>query len=439
MRNSIFHFDFLKQKNLFLCFFIAIGIYAIGQTSQQLKQKKDNLQAEMQKLKKEIAEMESLIKATSAKKQQNVQLLNNLKQNIKKREAQIAAYSTQVKSIENDILSTQQTINTKEDEVDQAKTDYARLIRDSYRRKLFQNDLNFVLEASNYNDAVTRYTFMKTIANARKSQAKGIEEKIVLLENEKEGLEKSRLITEELLHKQAAQKAKLESEKNLTNQEIAKLSDKEKKIRAGIVQKNKAAQDLNNKIDRIIQQEIALAKKRAIEAAHKKATEEAKKNNQPVKPVIEDNADESYLSPKEMALSQDFVSNKGKLPWPVAKGNIVSYFGKREHATIKGVYVENNGIDIKSAEGSSARALFDGVVVSVFSMPTTQTCIIVKHGDFFTVYSNIEEATVKANDKITTKQSLGKLYKDPEDNSTKVHLEIWHGKEKLNPSTWIAN
>jgi hypothetical protein len=124
---------------------------------------------------------------------------------------------------------------------------------------------------------------------------------------------------------------------------------------------------------------------------------------------------------------------------PVAHGAIVSYFGRHEHPTLKGVVTENNGIDIKAADGATGRAIFNGVVVSVFTLPTTQTCIIIKHGEYFSVYSNVASAAVKANDKVTTRANLGTLYQDKSDSQTKIHLEIWRGKDKLNPSDWIGN
>ncbi len=117
---------------------------------------------------------------------------------------------------------------------------------------------------------------------------------------------------------------------------------------------------------------------------------------------------------------------------------MISSFGKQAHPTLKDVIIENNGIDIKTTDGSEARAVFGGTVVSIFSLPTTQTCIIVKHGEYFTVYSNIDQASVHVGDKITTKQSIGKLHTDSEENLTKVHLEIWRGKEKLNPQLWLS-
>ena len=145
------------------------------------------------------------------------------------------------------------------------------------------------------------------------------------------------------------------------------------------------------------------------------------------------------MTPADQALSKDFAGNMGKLPWPVERGNIIGQFGKHEHPVLKGVMIENNGVDIKATAGADARAVFGGTVVSVFFLPTTQNCIIVKHGEYFTVYSNIETVSVKPGDVLVTKQSLGKLHTDKTEGLTKVHLEIWKGKDKTDPEQWLAS
>jgi septal ring factor EnvC (AmiA/AmiB activator) len=210
------------------------------------------------------------------------------------------------------------------------------------------------------------------------------------------------------------------------------LQDKEKRLRQEVAKKNKAAQQLNNKIQAIIEEEIKQAKRKAEEAARRRhvttTTVSVSKKTHETMP----------LTPAEQALSNDFSNNKGRLPWPVERGHIIAQFGTHEHPLIKGVMVENNGVDIKTAPGSDARAIFGGLVVSVFYMPTTQNCIIVKHGEYFTVYSNIETALVKPNQIITTKQVIGKLHTDKSEDLTKVHLEIWKGKDKMDPEAWLS-
>ena len=201
-------------------------------------------------------------------------------------------------------------------------------------------------------------------------------------------------------------------------------------LRKKIEQKNRAAQALNNRIKKIIEEEIRLAKKKAEEEERRQRELAARKG------IIRKAPENLELTPEEIELSRNFSNNRGKLPWPVAKGYIISPFGRHEHPALKGVMVENNGVDIKTENGADARALFGGTVVSVFYLPTTQNCVIIKHGEYFSVYSNIETVSVQPNQLVGVKHSLGKLY--TEDDVTKVHLEIWKGKEKMNPEWWLA-
>jgi septal ring factor EnvC (AmiA/AmiB activator) len=271
------------------------------------------------------------------------------------------------------------------------------------------------------------------IADYRRGQAKTIQKAIGELEVKKEDLQENKHEKENLLVKQTAQKEELESERKEKDAAVALLLEKEKKLRKTQQEKNKAAAQLNNRIQAIIEDEIRQARKKAEEAA--------KRNPGTTKDVaIKKGSNETMpLTPAEQSLSKDFSNNQGKLPWPVLRGHIVSVFGKHEHPLLKGVMVENNGVDIKTEAGAEARAVFGGTVVSIFFLPTTQNCVIVKHGEFFTVYSNIENITVKTGQALTTKQTLGKLHVDKTEDVTKVHLEIWKGKDKLDPQGWLAN
>ena len=428
---------FFRLLIAFLLLIFINGSSAFAQTSQQIKAKKEKLQSEMTSLKNEIAKIELLMKKTTKQKAQNLEQLKKLKQKIKNQEGQIAQFNEQISKIEGNISTTQNEINTKDKQVDVLKKDYATMLQKTYSNIVLQNKLQFVLRASSFNAAIVKVGYMRQLAVHRKKEAKLVEQNILALIDQKTGLEKTKVEKEMLLKKQALEKQKLVAESNTTNQTIAQLGEKEEKIRKLIEQKNQAARDLNNKIERIIKYEIDMARKRAEEVARKKAIELAKKTNTEPKPVVIAK-NEVLLTPKEVALSNDFVGNKGRLPWPVASGNIIGRFGRQEHPTLKGVFIENNGIDLKTNAGGNARAILDGVVVSIFTLPTTQTCIIIKHGDYYSVYSNIATPAVSANQTVSTKQNLGTLYNDPNENVTKVHLEIWKGKDKLNPIEWIT-
>lgn len=398
-----------------------------------VKQKKEQLQQQMKKLQDEIKLIEAAIKSNSAKKQKNMSEVLSLQAKIKSRENLIGNINNQIGDLDQTIDRTAEEIAVKAAEVEKMKKEYASMLQKSYGNITLQNQTAFLLSSQSFYDALRRYNYLLKIADYRRGQAKAIQVSIDDLTVKKEVLEENKEQKETLLQKQTAQKAALETEKKEKDAAVAQLLEKEKKLRSTQAEKNKAAAQLNNRIQAIIEDEIRQARK--------KAEEEARRSGITTKsvPVKKGTTETMPLTPAEQALSNDFNNNKGKLPWPVVRGHVVSNFGKHEHPVLKGVLIENNGVDIKTETGADARAVFGGVVSSVFFLPTYQNCVMVKHGEFFTVYSGIETVTVKPNQTITTKQSLGKLHTDKNEDLTKVHLEIWKGKDKMDPASWLAN
>ena len=138
-------------------------------------------------------------------------------------------------------------------------------------------------------------------------------------------------------------------------------------------------------------------------------------------------------------MTNNFVENKGKLPWPSEKGIISSTFGEHKHPVLKKVNVRNNGIDILTNKGEMVRAIFNGTVISVRAISNTNTAIIIRHGEYFTVYSNLDKIFVKRGDKVQVKQEIGTVFTNPSDSKTELHFEIWKGRSLLNPIYWIVN
>ncbi len=404
-------------------------ILSISNTTAQtsaMDKRKDQLEKQVLQLKKDIAIMERAIQVTSNKKKLTEKEVAALRASIDKKNKQIGSFKNEINSFKKDIEKTSVEIDQKVSTVTYLKEKYAKLLNEIYKTMVADKAAVPILFPDN-----TRFihkNYLRIISNYRLSQAGEIRKTIVTLEGKKSKLEISKNVAEVKLKKEDQLKAELDKERKKKDQEISTLSQKEEKIKKQIEAKNKAAQKLNASIQRIIEEQIRLAKAKA-------------EKNKPVNTTTTktENKAEAYLTPKEVELSRDFASNQGRLPWPVAKGNITSYFGRHEHPTLKGVYIENNGVDFKTEPGASARAVFDGNVISIFYLPTTQNCVIVKHGEYFSVYSNIANPSVKVGDNVSTKQTLGQAYTDSEEKSTKVHLEIWKGKDKINPSLWLSN
>ncbi|MFM2307601.1 MAG: hypothetical protein RLZZ367_2270 [Bacteroidota bacterium] len=404
---------------------------------QSSKLKKEQLQQQMKKLQDEIKSIEAAIKTNSVKKEKSMSEILSLQAKIKSREGLISNINNQIGDLDETIDKTEVEITVKASEVEKMKAEYAEMLRKSYQNQHLQNQVVFLLSSPSFYDAIRRYNYLLKIAEYRRNQALAIQKSIGELQVIKDDLQENKQEKESLLQRQTAQKRELENEKKEKDQAVAQLMEKEKKLRKAQQEKSKAAAALNNRIQSIIEEEIRLARKKAEEAA-KRNGGNATGTTKDVA-VKKGSTETMPLTPAEQALSKDFSNNRGKLPWPVVRGHVVSNFGKHEHPLLKGVVVENNGVDIKTEAGSDARSVFGGTVVSVFFLPTTQNCVIVKHGEYFTVYSNIETVTVKTGQTLTTKQSLGKLHTDKGEDLTKVHLEIWKGKDKMDPSQWLAN
>lgn len=411
---------------LFLVLLSFTSLLAFPQGS--LKQKKDQLQTQMEKLQNEIKLIEAAIKKTSDKKQKGLSEILSLQAKIRSREKLIKNINDQIGDLDQTIGQTSDEISAQNAQVEKMKADYANMLRKSYENLTLRNEVVFVLSSTSFFEGLRRYNYLLTIAEYRRNQAKAIQESINKLQDRKNDLQQTKDEKVGLLQKQSNQKSVLEKEKSEKNTAVNQLQEKEKKLRKQVEAKNAAARKLNDRIQAIIEEEIRLARKKAEEEAKKKAA-----NGTVVKPGA------MPMTPEEQALSKDFAGNIGKLPWPVLRGHIISQFGKHEHPALKGVMIENNGVDIKTENGADARSVFSGTVVSVFSLPTTHYCVIVKHGEYFTVYSNLESVAVKSGQAVTIKQTIGKLFTDKGEDLTKVHIEIWKGKEKMDPELWLAD
>jgi len=237
-------------------------------------------------------------------------------------------------------------------------------------------------------------------------------------------LNRQRLEKMALLSKENQEKLGLLGDKEEQTKVFDKLKKKEKDLRKQLKEKEKIAFELNKALEKLIKAEI--------EKANKATTKTNKENAKVSKstPVL-------GPTPEALRLSQDFMNNKQKLPWPVEKGFISETFGKHEYASLEGVYVYNNGVNIRTNKDAVARSVFNGEVTNIVNIPGSYYTVLIKHGEYFTVYSNLEEVNVKVGDKVKTKQSLGVVYFNDKNGIAELHLEIWKLFEKLDPAQWL--
>lgn len=400
-------------------FLFLLLIYSL---SPAFSQNKKELEKKKQQLQREIDETNKQLQATSKSKSLTANQVSALKKKIRLRQELIGTINSELEGLSTQIVSTSGEISNLEHKMQQLKDEYANMIRFAQRNQGSYQRMMFVFASNDFNQAYKRLKYLQQYSENRKKQAALIDSTQNTLLSKKQLLEIQKEEKTSLRNSELKQKQTLELDKKEQDKVFANLQDREKKLKKQLSEKQRAKKKLDKAIDDLIRKEIASAKK--------KATASGKKN------VTSSNV--FSLTPEAQKLSNNFAGNKGKLPWPVEKGNIASGFGEHPHPELKGIVVKNNGVDIRSAANSQARAVFDGEVSGVITIPGANSAVIIRHGEYLSVYSNLESVFVKKGDKVTTRQKIGNVYTDTDENITELHLEIWKGTVKLDPSGWLA-
>ena len=425
----------------------------------------DALKKEQKKIEKKISNTKTLL--NTVKNNANISLneLRIVDNQIKNREALVAVYDNQVQAAEIKMLEKSNEINTLKKKSIKLKSQYRAMLLYAYKHRNNSDKIMYILSASSYHEAFKRNKYIKKIASAQKRQVAIIKQHQQLISQEIKNvaIEKSQKLVS--LEQKKQEKANIELDKNLLATNLNKLKNEEQKLNTQLLTEEQKKQDLKLKITNAIRVEISIAenkrKKKAAQEAKEKAAKKEKlvvkeKPNNEIKPtkvktptnvivpekVIPKEEKEVVFveSNENIALGTSFSTNKGKLPWPVSSGSITEKYGRNAHPTLSGVFTNNNGIDISCPIGQSVRAIFEGEVTSVFTITGAGKVVIVTHGNYKTVYSNLQSTDVKIGSKVQTKQKIGTLLS--EGNISICHFEIQlvaNGAiQSLNPSLWIS-
>jgi len=416
----------LLYKNIFsrkiLSFFSLIFIFLTVFTCSSPAQSKKELEKKREKLQKEIEQTGKQLDETKKIKTGSLNQLLTLNKRIRAREELINVITSEINSLDGQIGESNSDINTLEKKLDNLKNEYANTIRYAYRNRNAYDILMFLFSSADFNQAYKRMLFLRQYGEFRKKQRDEIVVTQSVLTDRVNVLADKKASKEKLLGIQQNEKQKLTGEKKQQEKIVSNMTLREKKLRNELKEKQKSADKLNRAIEDLIRRET--------EAARKKANASGAKNNS--------NSSVFTLTPEAKKLSSDFENNKGSLPWPVEQGIITGDYGKHQHPLWKDVYTNNNGIDISTSKNAEARCVFNGKVSSVFSIPGAGKAVIIRHGEFLTVYSNLNDVFVKAGDNVITKQRIGNMITETEEGKTELHLEIWRGNARMNPEDWIA-
>lgn len=437
--NYSFKTNIQQVKRFIIILILSIIVLPFSLYSQD----RNKLEKEKIKLEKEIASMNKILNETKKTKKMSTSELRVLEKKIAQRKKLIKNINSQMGMLNNEIKSTQQSIGELCKEIAVLKESYAQMLRYAQKNKTNTDKLLFIFSSKDYKEAYQRYIFFRQFGDLQKEKLTQIQSKTNELSKRTNELELKRNNQEKLLQQELKNSNALDKEKKEKQKTVNQLQKKEKQLAKNLQDKQKQVKKLQQQIDNAIaaevkkQQELAAKKKKQMEAkstsgnskevaANKAAIETAKKKNYTI-----------ATTPEEVALSSSFEANKGKLPWPTSQGVIVSQYGVHKHPEVKGAVIENKGIDIRTTKGSSVRSIFKGEVSRIAKGPNGLLVVIIRHGEYMSVYANLKSVSVKNGQKVDTKQTIG-IVSTNEDGVSEYKFQIFKGTHHLNPSIWLS-
>jgi len=401
----------LKYPKILL--FLIVLFFGLNISNAQTN--REELEKRRIELRNEITRINEL-RISNQKKQRSVLgQVEDLNQQIKSTEDLIKLTNQQANLLTREISTNTNKIGQLRKELEKLKEDYARMIEKSYKSKSQQSRVMFLLSSKNFLQAYKRLQYMKQYTNYRKQQGdeikantKELQELNARLVRQKE--QKDKLIAEN-------RKTRAELEKNRKSQQtlMATIRQREGEFASQIKSKQQEIDEIDRAIDRMIRESIAKANKES--GSTSRSTYK--------------------LTPAAEALAADFNNNKGKLPWPVQSGVVTMKFGKQPHPVVKSVMVNNNGVRIDTDKGGKARAVFNGTVSEVQAVKGANQAVMVRHGDYITIYNNLEKVYVKRGDKVVTEQEIGEVATSKSTGKTTLHFLLYKNDQKMDPAAWI--
>ncbi|MDU1890139.1 MAG: peptidoglycan DD-metalloendopeptidase family protein [Dysgonomonas sp.] len=362
-----------------------------------------------------------------------IQLISN---QIFSRQKVLDLLNQEIRGIESEQKKIEGNIVKLEADLKDKQKNYAKAIDGMLLNRQSENKVLFVLSGKSLTESYRRLRYLRDYSEWRSSQASEIKTQSEELKTQKEALAKTRAEKLSLLSLRSSEQSNLKQEETNYQKEVGEAQNKQKDLQKILDQKRKQADALNKQIEKLIAEEVARqereAKRLAAAAAAKNKDNKGKSSSK----SSTTSTPSAIATPENIALSNNFASNRGRLPYPISgNGTIVTRFGSHKHS--KYVTTSSNGIDIQSQPGAEAKAVFNGEVTYVAAIPGYNTCIIIRHGNYFTFYGNIQNIYVKNGDKVKTGQSLGRVFTDPETRVSQIHFQLWQGTNKTNPEPWL--
>ncbi len=401
----------MKASNILIILLLCLG----GTQLSYAQTDREELEKRRIQLRNEITRINEL-RISNQKKQRSVLVqVEDLGQQIKSTEDLIKLTNQQANLLTREITTNTNKIGALRKELEQLKEDYARMIEKSYKSKSQQSRVMFLLSSQNFLQAYKRLQYMKQYTNYRKQQGEEIKANTIELQQLNSRLVKQKEEKQKLIAENRKTRAQLEQNRKSQQELVSTIKKREGEFASQLKTKQNEIDQIDRAIDRMIRESIAKANKES--GSSSRSTYE--------------------LTPEAKALATDFNNNKGKLPWPVKSGVVTMKFGKQPHPVVSSVMVNNNGVRIDTDKGGKARAVFNGTVSEVQAVKGANKAVMVRHGDFITIYNNLENVFVKKGDAVRTEQEIGEIATSKTTGKTTLHFLLYKNDQKMDPAGWI--
>lgn len=423
----------MRKKVLFITLLISITISA-------QKSKIKDLERERKQTLQEISDTNKLLRDTKRSTSNLLDRIKLISNQIASRQKVVRLLGEEIENIEKEQVLIENDIVQLEGQLKEKQNSYAKAIDGMLRTRRGENKLLYILSGKSLTESIRRIRYLKDYSEWRSQQADDIKVKSKELQEKKQALAESKKEKQGLLNQRAIEQENLKNEEIAYKQEIDEAKKRQKELQKELAEKKKRAATLDRQISKLIAEEVSKQQKKTRKTTNKNTSKGTSKNtDKPAKDTNTNssNSTEEAISVEDVKLSGNFTSNKGKLPYPITgNARVTSRFGTHRHSQWD-VTTSSNGIDLQSQSGAEARSVFDGEVSRVVVFPGYNNCVIVRHGNYYSFYGNIKNMYVKQGDKVKAGQLLGKVYTDPDTNSSELHFQLWKGTNKLNPEPWL--
>ena len=401
------------RRLFFLCLFSLISFNHLFSQISNDQQKK--LEAQRTKLMNEIKQINNLLFSNTKIRKNAIDEIDDIQVRLNVRSELIKVTNMQANLLIRRININQRNIDNQRKELDELKKEYAKMIQKSYASKSLQNRLMFLFSSENFLQAYRRIQYLKQYARYRRNQGLEIAEKTKLLQNLNKILIEENEIKTKLINENRIVKQKLVEEQKKQRDLINTLRIKQKSLKLQIVKKQKQREKINKEINRLIREAIA---------------ESNRISGKTTKDVFQ-------LTPESKLIAKNFRENKGRLPWPLEKGVVTQGFGRQRHSVVKTTIIQSNGVIISTEPFAKVRAVFDGEVMSIIIIKGSNPSVLIRHGSYITLYTNLSKLYVKKGEKVASKQVIGEVFTNQQTGKTQLQFGIFNNIKALNPKDWV--